>query len=211
MSEAVRKEADAKPAEPPQTVVVKKYANRRLYNTESSSYITLDNLAEMVRQGRDFVVYDAKTGEDITRGVLTQIIVEEEGKQGQNLLPTAFLRQLIGFYGDQMQGLVPKFLEQALSAFGHQQEQMRATMQKTMGNLFPFGNMEEVSRQNMAMMERAMSFFTPFYRPMDPGTQGGAPEGPPGGGSDAAAAANEIAALRAEVAALRAQLAAKTK
>src|SRR6202051_410291 len=84
-------------------VVVKKYANRRLYNTESSSYITLDNLAEMVRQGRDFVVYDAKTSEDITRGVLTQIIVEEEGKQGQNLLPTAFLRQLIGFYGDQVQ------------------------------------------------------------------------------------------------------------
>jgi polyhydroxyalkanoate synthesis repressor PhaR len=202
MSEAVRTEAEAKPAEPLQTVVVKKYANRRLYNTESSSYITLDNLAEMVRQGRDFVVYDAKTGEDITRGVLTQIIVEEEGKQGQNLLPTAFLRQLIGFYGGQMQGLVPKFLEQALGAFGHQQEQMHAAMQKTMGNLFPFGNMEEVSRQNMAMMERAMSFFTPFYRPIEPGTQVGS------GGTDAA---GEIAALRAEVAALRAQLAAKTK
>jgi polyhydroxyalkanoate synthesis repressor PhaR len=199
MSEAVRMEAEAKPAEPSQIVVVKKYANRRLYNTESSSYITLDNLADMVRKGRDFVVYDAKTGEDITRGVLTQIIVEEEGKQGQNLLPTAFLRQLIGFYGDQMQGLVPKFLEQALGAFGHQQEQMRSTMQKTMGNLFPFGNMEEVSRQNMAMMERAMSFFTPFYRPTDPGTPGGAD------------AVDEIAALRAEVAALRAQLAAKTK
>ena len=97
-------------------VVVKKYANRRLYNTESSSYITLDNLADMVRQGRDFVVYDAKTGEDITRGVLTQIIVEEEGK-GRALLPTAFLRQLIGFYGDQMQSLVPRFLEQAMGAF----------------------------------------------------------------------------------------------
>ena len=96
-------------------VVVKKYANRRLYNTQSSSYITLDNLAEMVRQGRDFVVYDAKSGEDITRGVLTQIIVEEEGK-GSNLLPTAFLRQLIGFYGDQMQSLVPKYLEQAIGA-----------------------------------------------------------------------------------------------
>ena len=154
MSDAVRHDAAAKPAEPLQTVVVKKYANRRLYNTESSSYITLDNLAEMVHQGRDFVVYDAKTGEDITRGVLTQIIVEAEGKQGQNLLPTAFLRQLIGFYGDQMQSLVPKYLEQALSAFGQQQEQMRAAMQKTMGNLFPFGNMEEVSRQNVAMMEQ---------------------------------------------------------
>jgi polyhydroxyalkanoate synthesis repressor PhaR len=191
MSEAVRTEAAAKPAEPSPTVVVKKYANRRLYNTESSSYITLDNLAEMVRQGRDFVVYDAKTGEDITRGVLTQIIVEAEGKQGQNLLPTAFLRQLIGFYGDQMQGLVPKYLEQAMGAFAHHQEQMRATVQKTMGNLFPFGNMEEVSRQNMAMMERAFSLFTPFYR----GPDAGAP-----------AQSEEIAALRAEVESLRRQL-----
>ncbi len=208
MSEAVRADAKPKPADASPTVVVKKYANRRLYNTESSSYITLDNLADMVRQGRDFVVYDAKSGEDITRGVLTQIIVEEEGKQGQSLLPTAFLRQLIGFYGDQVQSLVPKYLEQALGAFGHQQEQMRAAMQKTMGGMFPFGNMEEVSRQNMAMMERAMSFFTPFYRPADQGAQGGGPTGSPIGGPDTA---TEIASLRAEVAALRAQLAAKTR
>jgi polyhydroxyalkanoate synthesis repressor PhaR len=211
MSEAVRTDAKVKPGAPSQTVVVKKYANRRLYNTESSSYITLDNLAEMVRQGRDFVVYDAKTGEDITRGVLTQIIVEEEGKQGQNLLPTAFLRQLIGFYGDQVQSLVPKYLEQALGAFGHQQEQMRAAMQKTMGGMFPFGNMEEVSRQNMAMMERAMSFFTPFYRPADLGGQAGAQSGTQAGGPASADTAAEIASLRAEVNALRAQLAAKTK
>ena len=115
MSGTVQAEAHPKTADT-QPVVVKKYANRRLYNTESSSYITLDNLADMVRQGRDFVVYDAKTGEDITRSVLTQIIVEEEGK-GRALLPTAFLRQLIGFYGDQMQSLVPRFLEQALGAF----------------------------------------------------------------------------------------------
>ena len=200
MSETVRPEAAAKPADAAQVVVVKKYANRRLYNTESSSYITLDNLADMVRQGRDFVVYDAKTGEDITRSVLTQIIVEEEGKQGQNLLPTAFLRQLIGFYGDQMQGLVPKYLEQAMSVFSQQQAQVRETMQKTMGNLFPFGNMEEVSRQNMAMMERAMSFFTPFYRSTAPGTPSGAES-----------AAREIAELRAELEALRAKLAAKEK
>ncbi len=145
-------------------VVVKKYANRRLYNTESSSYITLDNLGDMVRAGRDFVVYDAKSGDDITRSVLTQIIVEEEGKNGQNLLPTAFLRQLIGFYGGSMQGLVPKYLEHAMTSFAAQQEQMRAAMQKTMGNLFPFGNIEEVGRQNIAMMERAFSLFTPFYR-----------------------------------------------
>jgi polyhydroxyalkanoate synthesis repressor PhaR len=211
MSEAVRAEAKSKPADTSQTVVVKKYANRRLYNTESSSYITLDNLADMVRQGRDFVVYDAKSSEDITRGVLTQIIVEEEGKQGQNLLPTAFLRQLIGFYGDQVQSLVPKYLEQALGAFGHQQEQMRAAMQKTMGGMFPFGNMEEVSRQNMAMMERAMSFFTPFYRPADLGGQAGAQSGTQAGGPASADTAAEIASLRAEVNALRAQLAAKTK
>ena len=106
MSEPARTESD-KPAEAP-PVVVKKYANRRLYNTESSSYITLDNLADMVRKGRDFVVYDAKTGEDITRSVLTQIIVEEEGK-GRAMLPTSFLRQLIGFYGDSMQNLVPRY------------------------------------------------------------------------------------------------------
>jgi polyhydroxyalkanoate synthesis repressor PhaR len=168
MSGTVQAEPQTKPADT-QPVVVKKYANRRLYNTESSSYITLDNLAEMVRQGRDFVVYDAKTGEDITRSVLTQIIVEEEGK-GRHLLPTTFLRQLIGFYGDQMQSLVPRFLEQAMGAFAQQQDQMRSAMQKTMGSmgtLFPFGNMEEVSRQNMAMMERAFSLFTPFYRGPD--------------------------------------------
>jgi len=167
MSDQTRTEPEpAPPAQPP--VVVKKYANRRLYNTETSSYITLDNLAELIREGRDFVVYDAKSGEDITRGVLTQIIVEEEGK-GRSLLPTTFLRQLIGFYGDQMQGLVPRFLEQSMAVFAQQQDQLRATMQKTMGNFFPFSNaaMEEVSRQNMAMVERAMSLFTPFYRPAE--------------------------------------------
>ena len=149
---------------PQQPVVVKKYANRRLYNTESSSYITLDSLAGMIRGGRDFVVYDAKTGEDITRGVLTQIIVDEESK-GRAILPTAFLRQVIGFYGDSMQQLMPAYLEQALTSFALQQEQVRAAMQQTVGTLFPFPGMQEVSRQNMAMMERAMSLFSPFYRP----------------------------------------------
>src|SRR5579875_3598471 len=127
-------------------VVVKKYANRRLYNTETSSYITLENLAEMIRGGRDFVVYDAKSGEDITRGVLTQIIVEEEGK-GRNLLPTNFLRQLIGFYGDSMQAFVPRYLEHAMEALARQQDQLRETMQRTMGTLFPFGGVaNEMSR-----------------------------------------------------------------
>ena len=196
MADPVQTAPEAK-GEASSPVVVKKYANRRLYNTESSSYITLDNLAEMVRKGRDFVVYDAKTGEDITRGVLTQIIVEEEGK-GHNLLPTEFLRQLIGFYGGSMQGLVPKYLEQAMSAFAQQQEQMRATMQKTMGTLFPFGNMEEVGRQNMAMMERAFSMFTPFYR-------GAEPTNP----SDVHA--SEIEALRLEIERLRKELEAAKK
>ena len=179
-------------------VVVKKYANRRLYNTESSSYITLDTLAEMVRVGRDFVVYDAKTGEDITRGVLTQIIVEEESK-GRAMLPTGFLRQLIGFYGDQMQSLVPRYLEQAMSSFARQQEQVRVAVQQTMGNFFPFGNIEEVGRQNMAMMERAMNLFSPFgFR--DSGTHDPGPPADP-------ALQEEVKALREEVNFLRAQLA----
>jgi polyhydroxyalkanoate synthesis repressor PhaR len=204
MADTIHSDAAPHAGEKP-PVVVKKYANRRLYNTESSCYITLDNLADMVRLGRDFVVYDAKSGEDITRGVLTQIIVEEEGK-GRALLPTAFLRQLIGFYGDQMQSLVPRFLEQAMSALTQQQEQMRAAMQKTMGNLFPFGNIEEVGRQNMAIMERAFSMFTPFYRGGEAGDGNPShdPRGQPGDSP-------EVAQLRAEVESLHQQLeAAKT-
>src|SRR6201994_3665422 len=160
MAETVHAAAEPKTGETLPPVVVKKYANRRLYNTESSSYITLENLAEMIRKGRDFVVYDAKSGDDITRSVLTQIIVEEEGK-GRAMLPTGFLRHLIGYYGDSLQNLVPRYLEQAMAAFAQQQQQMRAAM----GTFFPFGNMEEMSRQNMAMMERALNLFTPFYHP----------------------------------------------
>ncbi len=196
MSESVRPVAAAAAERPP--VVVKKYANRRLYNTESSAYITLDSLAEMVRAGRDFVVYDAKSGDDITRSVLTQIIVEEESK-GRAMLPTNFLRQLIGFYGDSLQGLVPRYLEQAMEAFAHQQQQMRLAMQQTMGNLFPFG-VPEVSRQNMAMMERAMGMFSPFFPPASPATPA-APETP----ADPAAM---LAALQAQIAELQRQLAA---
>jgi len=193
-------------------VVVKKYANRRLYNTETSSYITLENLAEMIRGGRDFVVYDAKTGEDITRGVLTQIIVEEESK-GSALLPTAFLRQLIGFYGDSLQGLVPRYLEQAMSSFARQQQQLRQAMQHTFNPFLPFG-LEEMGRQNIAMIERAMSLFNPFAprpgeQPQASQTTGAQPESQP----DPAAAAeierlhHEIAGLRTELAAARASAA----
>jgi polyhydroxyalkanoate synthesis repressor PhaR len=184
------------PAQPP--VVVKKYANRRLYNTETSSYITLDNLADMVRAGRDFVVYDARTGDDITRGVLTQIIVEEENK-GRALLPTTFLRQLIGFYGDSLGGVVPRYLEQTMSTIARQQEQMRDAMKTTMGTLLPPG-LEEMRRQNVAMMERAMSLFTPFYRPTDAEVSEAGP---------APSVTDELEALKREVEDLRAQLAAR--
>lgn len=181
------------PADPPAgpPVVVKKYANRRLYNTESSSYVTLEDLAAMVRQGRHFVVYDAKSGEDITRGVLTQIIVEEEAK-GRSLLPTSFLRQIIGFYGDSMQSLVPRYLENVMGAFARQQDQVRRAVEQSMGSFNPFGGLEEMGKQNMAMMERAMSLFAPF-RP-------GGPEVPET--SDAA----RVAALQAEVDQLKRQL-----
>jgi polyhydroxyalkanoate synthesis repressor PhaR len=192
MADPAPKETEAG-ASPMPPVVVKKYANRRLYNTESSSYITLENLADMVRAGRDFVVYDAKTGDDITRGVLTQIIVEEEGK-GHNLLPTNFLRQLIGFYGGAMQGVVPGYLDQAMKAFTQHQEQMQAAMKRTVGSmstLFPFGNMEEIGRQNMAMIDRAWSMFAPFKADTTP---------PP---------RDETAALREEIERLRRELAAK--
>jgi len=152
-------------------VVVKKYANRRLYNTATSSYVTLDDLAKMIKEGGDFVATDAKTGEDITRSVLTQIIVEQEQK-GQNLLPISFLRQLISFYGDSMQFLVPGYLEQAMIAFARNQEQMRKNLQATFG-MFPFGQFEEVSKQNIALFERALKMLTPYGReekptPMEP-------------------------------------------
>lgn len=187
--------AAASASQPP--VVVKKYANRRLYNTESSSYITLDNLAEMVRAGRDFVVYDARTGDDITRSVLTQIIVEEENK-GHAVLPTNFLRQLIGFYGDSLG--MPRYLEQTMDVFARQQEQVREAVKSTMGTLLPPG-LEEMRRQNMAMMERAMSLFTPFYRPAEAA----------GDASAEPTSSEELQALREEVAQLRRALAEQKK
>src|SRR6202051_3312122 len=143
--------------------VVKKYANRRLYNTATSSYVTLDDLARMIKEGGDFVAYDAKTGEDITRSVLTQIIVEQEQKGGQNLLPISFLRQLISFYGDSMQFLVPVYLEQAMLAFAGNQEQMRDSLRTTFG-IFPFGQFEEMGKQNMALFQRALRMLSPYGR-----------------------------------------------
>ena len=190
-------------------VVVKKYANRRLYNTEASSYVTLDHLAQMVKEGREFVVYDAKTGEDITRQVLTQIIVEEEGK-GRNLLPIGFLRQLISFYDDSLQSLVPRYLEHSMGLFARQQEEMRKAMQTTMEGFFPF-SMEEMGKQNVAMMERAFSLFAPFYRGggLPPtgapqGTPSHSPTGAAQGGS--ADELRELERLRGELAVLKREL-----
>ncbi len=146
-------------------IVIKKYANRRLYNTDTSSYVTLDDLCRMIKEGEEVVVYDAKTGDDITRSVLTQIIVEQEGKEGQNLLPTPFLRQLISMYGNNMPGLLPRYLEYAMQAFTKNQNQMQDYFRGTFGNAFGgmFSNtFEEVSKQNMHMFEQAMRVFAPF-------------------------------------------------
>ena len=143
-------------------VTIKKYANRRLYNTATSSYVTLDYLSQMVKDGIDFTVMDAKSGEDITRSVLTQIIVEEESK-GQNLLPIPFLRHLISFYGDSLQGLVPRYLEHTMHSFARNQEQMRQYMRDSLQGISPFSQFEEVDKQNMTVFENAMKMFSPFY------------------------------------------------
>ena len=153
--------AEKKPADKGGAITIKKYANRRLYNTATSSYVTLDHLCQMVKDGIDFAVYDAKSGEDITRPVLTQIIVEEEAK-GQNLLPINFLRQLISFYGDNLQWVVPRYLEHMMGAFATNQERMRESMNETFGGMFPFNNLEEMGKQNLALFERTMKMFTPF-------------------------------------------------
>ena len=143
-------------------ITIKKYANRRLYNTASSSYVTLDHLSEMVKGGQDFVVYDAKTGEDITRSVLTQIIFELEGK-GQNMLPIRFLRQLIRYYGDSIQALVPGYLDMSMETFVRNQEAFRTQLaQAFTAGAKPFKGFEEQVRQNMTLFERTMRMFTPF-------------------------------------------------
>ncbi|MCX8502186.1 MAG: polyhydroxyalkanoate synthesis repressor PhaR [Alphaproteobacteria bacterium] len=162
------------PANSNDIVVIKKYANRRLYNTVSSSYVTLDSLSDMVKQNIDFVVFDARTGEDITRSVLTQIIVEEENK-GQNLLPVGFLRHLISYYGNSMQWLVPSYLESTMNSFTNNQEQMRKYFTEAFGGIFSFDPLQQMTRQNMAMIEQAMKVFSPFQ----PGT--GAPGKAPSG------------------------------
>jgi polyhydroxyalkanoate synthesis repressor PhaR len=197
---AVGKKAAANDKSKP--VIIKKYANRRLYNTETSSYVTLEDLGEMVRSERDFLVYDAKTGEDLTHAVLTQIIVEEEGKTGSNLLPIGFLRQLIRFYGHSIEQLVPKYLEFSLSTLTREQEKYRKQFTDAFGNA-AFEAMQEQARQNMAIFERAFSMFAPFSK-LDarPEEEKPAPQKP----EPNTASTSEIAELKAQLSLMQAQL-----
>ena len=174
--------------------VIKKYANRRLYNTATSSYVTLDYLADMVKNGEDFVVYDAKSGEDITHSVLTQIIFEEESK-GQNLLPIQFLRQLIKFYGDSLQNFVPSYLEMSMDAFSRNQEEIRERMRGAFGNTPGYSMFEESVKKNMELYQQAMKMFSPMGAVF------------PGAGGDAAPSEPaDIDNLKAQLAALQKQL-----
>jgi polyhydroxyalkanoate synthesis repressor PhaR len=175
----------------PAPVVIKKYANRRLYNTETSSYITLEHLAEMTREGRDFQVFDARTGEDITRAVLTQIVMEGEAG-GQTMLPISFLRQIIALYGDSMQGMVPHYLEASMAAFAENQAKFRDAAMK------PF---EQLARQNLAMFQAATEMMTGGIGASRPREK--PPETP---AEKPAASADEVQALKDQLAALQARI-----
>lgn len=181
----------AKSAAGSETVIIKKYANRRLYNTETSSYITLDHLAQMTRDGRDFKVLDARTEEDITHNVLTQIIMDEEGR-GQTMLPVNFLRQLIALYGDSMQSMVPQYLEASMDAFKRNQTQFRSAMQ----GAFAGGPFAEMTKRNMEMFEAAAGAFQKVAAKPASAAVGAAAEG-------AAGASEELAQLRSQLAGLQ--------
>ena len=180
-------------------VVIKKYANRRLYNTAASQYVTLEHLSDMVREGVDFVVLDAKTGDDITRSVLTQIIFEQESR-GQNLLPVQFLRRLIRFYGDQMQGFLPPYLEMSMESFAKAQEKMRENMSRAFGATTPMAAFEEQAQRNMQLFQQALQMWTPFAGQMPGMPKTGASEE-----SDPAKEA-QVAELRRQMEAMQKQL-----
>jgi polyhydroxyalkanoate synthesis repressor PhaR len=186
---------------PTGAVVIKKYANRRLYNTATSTYVTLDDLAQMVKQGTDFSVYDAKSGEDITRSVLTQIIFEEESK-GTNLLPIKFLRQLIHFYGDSMQAFVPSYLEMSLETLTREQDKFRQQLAEAWG-VDPFKAMEEQTKRNMTMFNDAMRMFNPFAAAMM--NQAAASEAPKTSGSTSPEK-DDLQALKDQISAMQRKL-----
>ncbi len=210
---------DNSKAETPEKIVIKKYANRRLYNTAKSSYVTLEDLSKMVRAGQDFAVYDAKSGDDITRSVLTQIIFEEEAK-GQSMLPTNFLRQIISLYGDTLQGVVPSYLEASMETFAQNQERMREAFGGSPG----MANFESMARGNMEWFEQAMRMFSPFgvaaggAAPGDTGAGGRASEGaakpagrpaepePPKGEKPATDLSQDLDQLQRQLAEMQAQL-----
>ena len=184
-------------------VIIKKYANRRLYDTSASRYVTLDHLRELVREGRDFKVIDAKSGDDLTRGVLAQIIFEEESK-GETLLPVEFLRQLISFYGDSMQSMVPSYLQMSMETFARQHQAMRDKMAGAMGEAMGGNSMamlEDQAKRNMAMFQQAMSMFTPFSTGAAMGDMPGATSA-----QESAAKSDDVQALRAELDAMRQKL-----
>ena len=181
-------------------IVIKKYANRRLYNTAKSSYVTLEHLSQMVRAGQDFVVNDAKSGEDITRSVLAQIIFEEEAK-GQTMLPANFLRQLIRLYGDTLQGFVPGYLEASMETFARNQEKMREQVRQAFEANPALANFEALARSNMEWFENAMRMFAPFAT----GMSGTTP--PPSGEQPPPKKDVEIEELKAQLATMQAQLA----
>lgn len=191
-------ETARRPAEKSGTITIKKYANRRLYNTATSCYVTLDYLAQLVKTGAEFIVYDAKSGEDITRAVLTHIIVEEESK-GNSLLPVSFLRHLISFYGDSLQVLVPRYLEQTMHVFARNQQEMRESLLGTLDGLVPFSSFEEIGKQQIAMFERAMRMFNPFYAETGDGERTETAAAPP-------AAENQLEELRARLNGMQEQL-----
>ncbi len=180
------------------TIVIKKYANRRLYDTSASRYVTLDHLRDLVKEGMDFQVVDAKSGEDLTRGVLAQIIFEEESK-GETLLPVEFLRQLIGFYGDSMQSMVPGYLNMSMDSLAKQHAEMREKMTEAMGSpTASMAMMEEATKRNMEMFQQAMSMFSPFAQ----AASNAATAAPADTGEDK----QDVDALRAELDAMKAKL-----
>jgi len=185
-----------KPENAAEPIVIKKYANRRLYNTARSTYVTLDHLAQMVRDGQDFIVNDAKTGEDITRGVLAQIIFEEEAK-GQTMLPANFLRQLIRLYGDTLQGFVPGYLEASMETFSRNQEAMREQVRQAFEANPALANFEALARSNMEWFENALRMFAPFATGMAPKA---------GSGGKPAKADVELEELKDQLAAMQEQL-----
>ena len=189
------------PGDKKEAVVIKKYANRRLYNTETSTYVTLDDLAGMVRSDRDFVVFDAKTGDDLTHSVLTQIIVEQENRVGgQTLLPVPFLRQLIRFYDDSIGRMVPGYLQFSLENLAKEQEKFREQFASAFANpTAAFEVYQDLARKNVAMFEQALSMWTPFSK----SEQGAAGAKPAAGGGESKSEANEISELKAQLASMQ--------